>query len=85
MPAIADAKRLAQRERRSEIGASRGTDRGLAAIRPTGLHRAARGLRAGTADPSQAHYSVQFPKRNWHDGRVPISERIEAGRRSGDS
>jgi hypothetical protein len=29
----------------------------------------------------QHRSSVQFPERGWQDGRVTISERVEAGRR----
>jgi hypothetical protein len=29
----------------------------------------------------QHRYGVHFPERGWHDGRVTVNERIEAGRR----
>jgi hypothetical protein len=36
---------------------------------------------AGNDGPRQYRSSVQFPERGWQDGRVTISERVEAARR----
>ena len=48
-------------------------------IRRADVHSGTGGT--GNDGPVRTRYSVQFSERGWQDGRVTISERIEAGRR----